>query len=179
MGFDVPRLIMKRALKYLLLIVLAIAVLAFVAQSMNTNSEKFSIHRASLECKYSDMNDRAREHYSDLQSATKFVQLRNDWINGRIIYSIVGDSEENGISKTRILREEPDIYVQDEYNLDGANDGRFTINRETLVTRISLIDRATKKETLWLVRDCKVIDASVFEQKRKEAAKNVKAKQKI
>ena len=170
---------MIKFLKYVLVTVVGIAVLAVVAHSMNTYSDKFSIHRASLQCKYTDMNDRARKHYADVQGTTVFVQLRNDWINGRIIYSIVGDKKENGISRTRILLEEPNLYVSNNYDLGGENTFRFTIDRETLVTRIALIDKKTKKETLWVERSCKIIDRSFFEKKRKEASDSIKAKQKI
>lgn len=167
--------------RILKLIVLTIAVsilsvgLLFLVKK---NSEKLSVHRASLECTYKDMNTFAAEYYGDLLSSKYHVQLRYDWINDNLLYLQVGSDSEDGIGSKRTLAEKPNVYVE-EYKENGKIEFQFLINRETLKIETALYDVKTGVKKLWVKSDCVSVVPSIFEQNRKKAISRLKAKQKI
>lgn len=150
-----------------------------VFRALKNNSDIFSVHRASLMCSYRDMNSEARVYYGDLQNSEAFIQLRDDWIRDRITLLEIGDNSENGLKRTRILEKKPNEYIEEKDSLEPGSFVRFAINRNTLVNRISMFDKTTKREILWLERQCVKIDKKAFEAQRSKSIKATKDKQKI
>ncbi|MDA9317686.1 hypothetical protein N9Q42_00765 [bacterium] len=161
-------------IKKIALVIVVLLILLVIFANVIWNSDKLSTHRVSLICNWSDSSPNARDRIDWPDDLARYVQMRNDWINGGIFGYYLSPVKEGGVTKFSIT-EKIDKYYRVEFRSDYKETTEY--NRETLSTRMTL--DFNDGDSVWVGGPCRVITPSVFEAERERNIKLLKSKQKI
>ena len=161
-------------IKKIALVVLVILILLVIFANVVWNSDKLSMHRVSLVCSWSESSSNARDRIDWSDDMARYVQIRDDWINGGIFGYYIASANEDGVAKFSLI-EKIDKYYTVEFRSDYKETTEY--NRETLATRMTL--EFNDGDSVWLGGPCKVITPSVFKAEKERSFKLLRSKQKI
>ena len=161
---------MKR--KFQIFVVIFILIIS--GFSVRFYSDKLSIHRASLQCSWTENSENARDKLDWPEGVTNTVQIRHDWIKGTLMSYWIASGIEGGV-KVSSINEDIDRYwyVQRRDNFKITHE----YNRETLIYRQTV--EWNDGISVWVGGPCVVISPSEFEIKKDKAIESLKEKQKI
>lgn len=153
---------------------IALGVLVIAVFIVGLNSDKLATYRVSLQCTWSENSPNARNRIDWPDDLVNTFQIREDWINGTLMSYTIASGIEGGVKEERIF-EDPKKY----WKIESGNTFKATTtyNRETLMHRMTI--EWNTGETSWVGGPCKVISASTFNQEKRKAIAELKAKQKI
>ena len=161
-------------IKKIALVLFVILILLVIFANVLWNGDKLSMHRVSLVCSWSESSPNARDRIDWPDDMARYVQIRDDWINGGIFGYYISSAREDGVAKFSIT-EKIDKYYTVEFRSDYKETTEY--NRETLATRMTL--DFNDGDSVWVGGPCKVITPSVFKAEKERSIKLLKSKQKI
>ena len=161
-------------IKKFALVIVVILILLVILANVVWNSDKLSMHRVSLVCSWSESSPNARDRIDWPDGMARYVQIRDDWINGGIFGYYISSAKDDGVAKFSII-EKIDKYYTVEFRSDYKETTEY--NRETLATRMTL--DFNDGDSVWVGGPCKVITPSVFKAEKERSIKLLKSKQKI
>lgn len=165
---------MIKLFKRIIQLTFALGILILLVFVVQINSDKFSTHRASLQCKWTESSTNARDWIDWPDDMVNTFQIREDWINNTLTSYSIASGVEGGINEARIY-EDPKKYWRVEYG--DTFKATTTYNRETLMHRMTV--KWDTGEEHWVGGPCEVITPIIFNHEKRNAIAELKAKQKI
>lgn len=165
---------MGKFFKSILQLTFSIGILIIGAIALGINADKLATYRVSLQCTWSENSPNARNRIDWPNDVVNTFQIRENWINKTLTSYTIASGVEGGLKKQRIY-ENPQEYWT--INYGDTFKATSTYDRETLMHRMNI--RWDDGDTAWVGGPCKVISASKFNQLKREAIAQLKAKQKI